>query len=98
MTLHLTLPAPLEERLRQEAERQGLAPDTVTLQILDQHLPKPLDDRRAAAIAMLHRWMEENAALSDEEFAENEKVLRMIDEDRPSYRKLFTDILKEKQK
>jgi len=24
--------------------------------------------------------------------------LRMIDEDRPSYRKLFTDILKEKQK
>jgi hypothetical protein len=47
---------------------------------------------------MLHRWMEENAALSDEEFAENEKVLRMIDEDRPSYRKLFTDILKEKQK
>ena len=93
MTLHLTLPAPLEERLRQEAERQGLAPDTVTLQILDQHLPKPVDDRRAAGIAMLHRWMEEDAALSDEESAENEKVLRMIDEDRPSYRKLFTDML-----
>jgi hypothetical protein len=98
MTLHLTLPAPLEERLRQEAERQGLPPDTVTLQLLDQHLPKHLDDRRSAAAAMLDRWIEEDAALSDEESAENEKVLRMIDEDRPSYRKLFTDILKDNQK
>ena len=98
MTFQLSLPAHLEERLRREAERQGLPPDAVTLQILDQHLPKPVDDRRAAAIAMLHQWMEEDATLSDDESAENEEVLRMIDEDRPSYRKLFTDILKDRQK
>jgi hypothetical protein len=97
MTIQLTLPAQLEERLRREAERQGLPPDAVTLQILDQHLPPPLDNHRAAAVAMLERWMEEDAALSDEESAENENVLRMIDEDRPSYRKLFADVLKEKQ-
>ncbi len=94
MTLQVNLPTQLEERLRQEAERQGLAPDAVTLQLLDQHLPKPSDDHRAAAIAMLHQWMEEDAALSDEELAENENLLRLIDEDRPSYRKLFTEILK----
>ncbi len=98
MTFQLNLPAHLEERLRREAERQGLPPDAITLQILDQHLPKPLDERRAAAIAMLQQWMEEDAGLSDEESAENEKILRMIDEDRPSYRKLFTDILKDSEK
>ena len=67
MTIQLNLPAQLEERLRQEADRQGLAPDAVTLKILDQHLPKTVDDRRAAAIAMLQQWMEEDVAFSDEE-------------------------------
>ncbi len=87
MTLHLTLPAPLEQRLRQEAERQGLAPDAVTVQILDQHLPKPLDDRRAAAIAMLHRWMEEDANAGDPE--EAEQFFRDLDAARTSNRPLF---------
>jgi hypothetical protein len=65
---------------------------------LDHHLPKPIDDRRAAAIAMLQQWIEEDAALSDEELEENQNLLRLIDEDRPSYRKLFTEILKKEQK
>ena len=97
MALQLILPAQLEERLRREAERQGLGPDAVTMQLLDQHLPQPLDDRRAAAIAMLQHWMEEDAALSDEELRENQNLLRLIDEDRPSYRKLFTEVLKDQQ-
>ena len=88
MTLHLTLPAPLEERLRQEAERQGLAPDTVTLQLLDQHLPKHLDDRRAAAIAMLHQWMEEDAN-ADADPEEAEQFFRDLDAARTSNRPLF---------
>ncbi len=40
MTLQLTLPGDLERRLHQEAERQGLPPDAVTLKLLDEHLPR----------------------------------------------------------
>jgi hypothetical protein len=95
MTLQLFLPPELEARLRQEAERRGQPSETVALGLLDQYLPPPLDERRAAAVALLHGWMEEDAALSPEEAAANADVLRALDEDRPSYRKLFTDILKD---
>src|SRR5436190_18945454 len=95
MTLQLTLPRELEDRLRQVADRLGQPVEAVALRLLDQHLPPPLDERRAAAIAMLQRWREEDAALTSEEEADNANLLRLLDEDRPSYRKLFTDILKD---
>jgi hypothetical protein len=92
MTLQLTLPPEVEARLRQEAERRGQATEAVALRLLDQHLP-PLDDRRAA-VGLLQGWMEEDAALSPEEADANAEVLRALDADRPSYRKLFTDLSK----
>ena len=93
MTLELTLPAELESRLRQEAERAGLRPDALTLKLLDEHLPGA--DRRLALIAMLHQWKADDDVMTDEESAANADVLRAIDEDRLSDRKLFTDILKD---
>jgi hypothetical protein len=94
--LQLTLPPELEARLRQEAERRGQSLESVALQLLDQHLPPVWDEqRRAAAIAMLRQWREEDAAMSPEEAAENADLLRSLDEDRPSHRKLFTDLLKQ---
>lgn len=98
MTLQLNLSPELHERLRQEAERRQEAVETVALRLLDEHLPPPLDARRAAAIALLRQWMEEDEALTPEEEAANAEVLRALDEDRPSYRKLFTDILKDDAK
>ncbi len=98
MTLQLELPAGLEERLRQEAERCGKPSESVALQLLEEHLPPRLSERQAAAIAMLHRWMEEDETLSPEDEAANEAVLRAIDEDRPSYRKLFADELQDDAK
>jgi hypothetical protein len=95
MTLQLNLPPELQERLRQEAERRREPVETVALRLLEAHLPPPLDARRAAALALLRQWMEEDAALTPEEMAANAEVLRCLDEDRPSYRKLFTDILKD---
>jgi hypothetical protein len=95
MTLQLTLPPELEERLHQEAERLGQPQESVALRLLDQHLP-PRDDRRAAALAMLHCWMQEDANLSPEETAANAALLRSLDEDRPSYRKLFTDLAEDR--
>jgi hypothetical protein len=95
MNLQLCLPDELDIRLRQEADRLGLPPEAVALRLLEEYLPPPLDERRAAAFVMLQRWAEEDAALSPEEAAANAEVLRALDEDRPSYRKLFTDILKD---
>ncbi len=98
MTFQLSLPAELEERLRQEAERSGQGQETVALRVLDQHLPPAQDGRRTAAVAMLRRWTEEDHALSAAEMAANAEVLRAVDEDRPSYRKLFPDLLQDDQK
>jgi hypothetical protein len=95
MTLQLTLPAELEERLRLEAERRGQPKELVALGLLDQHLPPASDDRRAVAVALLHRWMEEDAMLTPEEASGNTEVLHALDEDRPSYRKLFTELCKD---
>jgi predicted transcriptional regulator len=95
MTLQIALSPELEERLRQEAERRGQPRELVALRLLDEHLPPREANRRAAAVAMLERWAEEDAALSPKEQAANTAVLRALDEDRPSYRKLFTDILKD---
>ena len=37
--LKLSLSPDLEDRLRQEAERRGVSPDVVTIQLLEAHLP-----------------------------------------------------------
>jgi len=94
MTLELVLPADLERRLHEEAQRQGLSPDAVTLKLLDLHLPAP--DRRAILISMLQQWQTEDEAMTAQEAAANAALLRAVDEDRLSDRKLFTDILKDK--
>ncbi|HEV3443521.1 MAG TPA: hypothetical protein VG099_02705 [Gemmataceae bacterium] len=70
MTLHLILTPELEERLRQEAQRLGQPSETIALQLLADHLPQPLDERRAAAIAMLPGWMKEDDNMSAHEEAE----------------------------
>lgn len=93
MTLEITLPEELETRLRQEAQRQGLSPDAVTVRLLDQHLPAA--GRRAALITLLHQWTAEEQSMSDEESAANAEVLRAIDQDRLSDRPLFAGILKD---
>jgi hypothetical protein len=96
MPFQLALPPELEQRLQVEATRRGLPAAAVALQVLDQHLPPA--DRRTAALALLERWARENEQLTDQKLAENASVLRSIDESRPSYRKLFTDVLKDESK
>jgi hypothetical protein len=93
--MQLTLPPQLEARLKQEAARRGMAADACALHLLEQSLPA--EDRRSAGVAMLERWALEAENLSEEEAAENAAVLRAIDEDRLSDRKLFTDILRDAQ-
>ena len=81
--------------MNREATRRGEAVEIVATGILDQHLPTP--DRTLAMIATLQRWAVEAETQSDEDSEENEQILRNLDEDRSSDRKLFEKILSEKQ-
>jgi hypothetical protein len=94
MTLQLNLPPELQERLRQEAERRQEPVEAVAVRLLDEHLPPPLDARRAAAIAMLRQWMEEDAALPPEDSELAEEFFRGLDGARTSNRPLFPPELK----
>lgn len=93
MTLQLILSPDVESRLRLESDRHGLSPDAFTVKLLDEHLPRA--DRQTAFLALLRQWQAEDQAMTNEEGAANAEVLRAIDEDRLSDRKLFTQILKD---
>ena len=94
MTLQLSLTPELEKRLRAAASQKGKRVDQLVVQLLDENLP-PTDNNRAAA-QMLLNWAKEDESLTDAQLAENENILRAIDEDRLSDRKLFAHILKGK--
>ena len=85
MTLTLRLPPDLEDRLQHEAERQGLPADTLTLRLLDLHLPTK--DPREELVTLLQSWMEEGDAQEQKETGEY--LIRALDEDRLSNRPLF---------
>lgn len=90
MTLTLELTPDLEERLTREAAKKGLAAGEYTLELLRRHLP--VEDRQAKAIALLRRWAEEGDA--EEQRETGEYLVRVLDEDRLSDRKLFPPELK----
>jgi len=72
-----------------EAKRQGVSTDRAAIELLYRHLPQP---QQAKAAAMLLQWADEADTLSDVEAEVNAAVLRSIDEDRLSDRKLFEDV------
>ena len=90
MTLMLHLPPELEQRLSQEAKRQGLALDVYTLQLLDKFLPPK--DRHTELVTLLQSWMEEEDAAEQQETGEY--LIRALDEDRLADRTLFPPHLK----
>lgn len=90
MTLSLSLPPDLEERLQHEAERQGLPADTLTLRLLDRHLPA--QDPREELVELLQSWMEVGDAQEQKETGEY--LIQALDEDRLSARSLFPQELK----
>ncbi len=93
MNLELELPPDIEDRLHAEASRTGDAVDRVAIQLLDRSLPDP--DKSDRALNLIAKWMKEDESLSDEEILRHRAVLRAIDDDRPSERKLFEKILEE---
>jgi hypothetical protein len=90
MTLKLHLPPDLEGRLRREAERQGLPAEQCTLRLLDEHLPP--SERGAGLRELVGIWIAEDDAGEQQETGEF--LVRSLDQDRLSDRKLFPSELK----
>jgi hypothetical protein len=90
MTLTLHLPPELEQRLIQEAKRQGLPLDAYTLQLLDTHLPPK--DQHMELVTLLQAWIAEGD--SEEQRETGEYLVRVLDVDRLADRKLFPPELK----
>lgn len=90
MTLTLDLSAELEERLAQEAERAGVAPDRYAVRLLEQQLLT--EDRRTRLVALLDSWMEDED--QEEQRETLDYLVRALDEDRASQRKLFPPEMK----
>ena len=90
MPLTLHLPPELEQRLFQEAKRQGRPLDAYTLQLLDKHLPPK--DQRMELVTLLQAWIAEGDP--EEQRETGEYLVRVLDEDRLADRKLFPPELK----
>jgi predicted DNA-binding protein len=90
MTLTLQLSPELEERLTAEAERQGSAPETYTLRLLEESLPPR--DRAKELEALREAWKAEGDL--EEQRETFEYLVRVLDEDRLSDRPLFPPELK----
>ncbi len=90
MTLTIHLTSELEQRLTQEAERQGLPIDEYTLRLLDKHLPAK--STQETLIDLLQSWIDEDD--QGEQRETGEYLVKVLDEDRLSDRKLFPQDLK----
>ena len=78
MSMVLNLTPDIEQRLIQEAERQGVSADAYALQLLDSHLPS--QERRAELVALLQSWIEGSDVKEQKETGDY--LIRVLDEDR----------------
>jgi hypothetical protein len=90
MTLTLHLSPELEQRLKQEAKRQGLSLHTYALQLLAQSLPPK--DQQTELVTLLQSWIDEGDP--EEQRETGEYLIRALDEDRLSNRQFFPPNLK----
>jgi hypothetical protein len=90
MTVRMTLSPELAERLQHAAEQEGLSVDAYAVRLLEQHLPQR--ERARQAIALLQSWID--ADDEEEQKETGDMLIRTLDEDRPSNRKLFPEELK----
>ncbi|MEM7351262.1 MAG: hypothetical protein AAF657_10680 [Acidobacteriota bacterium] len=85
MTLQLKLSSDLEERLLEEAQKAGMLAEQYTLHLLETHLLAR--NRRQHAVDLLQSWIDSDDA--DEQNDTGDYLIRSLDEDRLSDRKLF---------
>ena len=82
----LTLTPELETRVKIESARRGISPDEYAAQVIEETISEAERERREKAVALLQSWIDEDEN-SDEAY--DDELLKMLDEDRLSERKLF---------
>ena len=85
MTLTLNLPPELEQYLLQEANKQGLSVEAVTLQVLTDSIL--LKQKRVESVNLLQSWLDDENV--EEQQETGQYLINALDEDRLSERKLF---------
>jgi len=85
MTLTLNLPLEVEQYLLQEANQQGLSIESLTLQLLTSLIL--LKQKQAKAVNVLQSWIDDEDI--EEQQETGQYLIRVLDEDRLSERKLF---------
>lgn len=83
MTLIIDIPRELEQRLESAARKEGATPADLAQRLLAENLPpaerSPSDETpNASTIAMIDRWLEEDATDDPEEIAQAEADLRAL--------------------
>ncbi|ELS03633.1 hypothetical protein Xen7305DRAFT_00033570 [Xenococcus sp. PCC 7305] len=85
MTLTINLPPELEQYLSQEANQQGISIEAVTLQLLTSSI---LDkQKQAEAVSLIQSWIDDEDV--EEQQETGQFLIKALDEDRLSERKLF---------
>ena len=87
MDVTLNLNPELGQRLQREARKHGVSADEYTLRLLDRHVPNY--GKTAALMALLQSWIEEEDQ-AGEQRETGEYLIRTLDEDRLSGRRLFS--------
>lgn len=85
MTLTLDLPLELEQYLLQEAKQKGLSVESVILQLLTSSILLKL--KQTEAVNLLQSWIDDEDI--EEQQETGQYLIRTLDEDRLSERKLF---------
>ena len=85
MTLTLNLPSEVEQYLLQEAHQKGLSIESVTLQLLTSLIV--LRQKQTKAVNLLQSWIDDEDI--EEQKETGQYLIRSLDEDRLSERKLF---------
>jgi hypothetical protein len=85
MTLTLNLPLKLEQYLLQEAQQQGVSVESVTLQLLTSSILLKL--KQAETVNLIQSWIDDEDI--EEQQETGQYLIRSLDEDRLSERKLF---------
>ena len=80
MTLLIDLAPELEERLQQEATRQGVDVVDYARQLIEHGLPLTASDRQRATIALLQSWVAEDATDDPDAISVAEEELRAFKE------------------
>ena len=85
MTLTLNLSSEVEQYLLREADQQGLSIESVTLQLLASFIL--LRQKQTQAVNLLQSWIDDEDI--EEQQETGQYLIRALDEDRLSERKLF---------